>query len=99
MLFAGQHHYGRRETQAVVRPVYGQSLRNPRSLHHQYGVCRGSKKRAMVSARIETAHVEVPVVIGEHQQISLHHAAQSPLETPDQLFIRAARAIFAFKRL
>ncbi len=46
----------------------------------QDGVRGGAQERAMIAARIEIAHVEVPMIVGEDQEVGLGQAAPALVE-------------------
>ena len=48
-------------------------------------MCRCSQERAVISSRIEIADVEIPVVVGEDQEIGFGQMAAAMVETGEQI--------------
>src|SRR5205814_2309915 len=86
----GQREHGRHETQTVVWLFDGEAARDARGVaarEHERRVGRDSEERAVIAAGVEAAHVEVPVVAGEYEQVALDENALALAEAPDESFV------------
>ncbi len=54
----------------------------------QDGVRGGAQERAVIAARIEIAHVEVPMIVGEDHEVGLGQAATALVEAGQQRGVR-----------
>lgn len=75
---AHQTQHCRDETKAVVWPFNGKTARNSCPLSacdHEGRIGRNAKKGTMITARIKSANVKIPMIVGEDQQIGLRHLA------------------------
>ena len=88
---AHQFQNGRDEAQAVVRFLNFEMLWNAgigAAREQQDGMRRRPQERAVISSRIEIADVEIPMVVGEDQEIGFGQLAAAMRETSEQIRVR-----------
>jgi anti-sigma factor RsiW len=81
---AHQIENGWNKTQAVIRLLHLLITGNAgvgAARKQKDGVRGGAQERAVIASRIEIAHVEVPMIVGEEQEVGLSQATTALVET------------------
>src|SRR5882672_9257020 len=49
---------------------------------------RDAKERSVITTRIETAHIKIPMIVGQNQHIGFYQLSLTPAKTMKQPFVR-----------
>src|SRR6266581_9126955 len=87
---SGQRQNRRHHAQAVIWFSHGAPARNARVLStckHQGRMRRDAKQRTVIAARIETAHIKVPMIVREEHQVTLNQTTLTAMKLAQLLFV------------